>query len=347
MALSLPRTDEIDAPEVSVVIPVRDGARYLPSTWNTVRRSRGVRFEVVVVDDGSDDETPMLLSSWAASESRLRWVRGARLGLVPALNAGLQMARAPYVARLDSDDLVHPDRLARQLDLARRNGWAVVGSGIRCFPASMVKKGLRRYEAWQNGLVDAAAMARERFVESPFVHPSVLFHRETVLRFGGYRECGWPEDYDLWLRLFAAGVPMGKSPEILTWWRDHGARLTRTSAHCSPGALAACKATHLLAGPLRDRARVYIAGAGDDAKRIARALADRGRPIDGFLDLHPRRLGQRIGGSPVVTLEAVRDQLGPEAMVLVAIGGEGRRAGLRAYFAHHGLREPEEVLFVA
>jgi hypothetical protein len=328
-------------------MPVRDGARFLPQTWNTVRRSRGVRFEVLVVDDGSGDETPVLLEAWAREDHRLRWIRTEPGGIVNALNLGLSAARAPYVARLDADDLVHPDRLSRQYAAATGHGWMVVGSAVRCFPNHRITAGLRRYEDWQNGLRDPSDLFRERFVESPFVHPAVLMHRETVLRLGGYRSMGWPEDYDLWLRLFAAALPMGKVPETLTYWRDHAARLTRTAPDCTAAAITECKAAHLCSGPLAHCDRVFIAGTGDDAKRLARALARRGRPASGFLDINPRRIGQRIADVPVVTIEAVRSSLGPGALVLVAIGEAGRRDGLRRYFVRHGLHEPDEFLFVA
>lgn len=347
MGATLPRSEKIEVPEVSVVVPVRNGAGYLSQALASLDRSRGVRFETVVVDDGSRDETPVLLQAWSAGHPARRWMRTEARGLVPALNLGLALARAPSVARLDADDVVHPERLQRQLHAARRFGWAVVGSGVRCFPTQSISGGLRRYETWQNGLLTPASLLAERFVESPFVHPSVLLDREAVLSVGGYRDVGWPEDYDLWLRLMAAGAPVGKVPAVLTFWRDHGARLTRTAAHCSAEAIAACKASHLCSGPLASRERVFIAGTGDDGKRMARALTRRGRTPDAFLDINPRRIGQRIAGVPVTTLESVRDRLGDGALVLVAIGEAGRRAGLRTYFTSHGLREPDEFLFVA
>ncbi|MCK6569585.1 glycosyltransferase family 2 protein [Myxococcota bacterium] len=132
MGATLPRSEKIEVPEVSVVVPVRNGAGYLSQALASLDRSRGVRFETVVVDDGSRDETPVLLQAWSAGHPARRWMRTEARGLVPALNLGLALARAPSVARLDADDVVHPERLQRQLHAARRFGWAVVGSGVRC-----------------------------------------------------------------------------------------------------------------------------------------------------------------------------------------------------------------------
>lgn len=330
-----------------MLVPVRDAMPHLRWTWNTLRRSVGCRLEFVFVDDGSCDGSGPFLDACAAGDARVRVLHAPPEGLVPALNRGLAACRAPWVARVDADDLVTPDRFVRQLACARSGAFHVVGTGIRCFPRSVVAGGLRRYETWQNGLTSPDDLLRERFVESPLVHPSVLFDRERVLEAGGYRALGWPEDYDLWLRLLAAGARMAKCPEILTYWRERPERVTRTSPVCTPEAVARCKAHHLVAGPLRGRARVYLAGAGDDAKRLARALANEGCRVAAYLDLNPRRIGQRIDGVPVRRIEDVRDSLASDAFILAVIGGEGRRPGVRAYFESFGLREGEDWLCAA
>ncbi|MEZ4464471.1 MAG: glycosyltransferase [bacterium] len=249
------------------------------------------------------------------------------------LNAGLAATEAPFIARLDADDVLHPDRLALQLAVARR-GVDVVGTGVRCFPTQQIRGGLRRYEAWQNGLIDHEALALARFVESPLVHPSVLFAAAAVRGVGGFRDQGWPEDYDLWLRLFEAGARFAKVPKLLTFWREHPRRLTRTAAHCRVEAIRACKVHHLLRGPLRGAAGVWIAGVGPDGKALGRALVAEGARLAGWLDVHPGRLGQRIHGALVRRAEDVA--LAPGEVVLSAVGGPGGRERVRGLFASLG-----------
>lgn len=233
--------------------------------------------------------------------------------------------------------MLHPLRLRRQLDLAHAEALAVVGTGVRCFPTQRIAPGLRRYEAWQNALRTHDEMARARFVESPLVHPSVLFARDVVRRLGGYRDCGWPEDYDLWLRLFAAGARFGKVADILTFWRDHPRRLTRTAAHCQAEALRACKLHHLLAGPLAGVAGVWVAGTGPDGKALARGLVRVGVRLAGFVDVDPQRIGQRLLGVRVVGASGFTPAVGE--VVLAAVGGVGRRAQVQAWLAGRGLDE--------
>lgn len=319
-------------PQVSVVMPVRDGAAHLDPTLRSLRRVPSQAVEFVIVDDGSTDETPAMLAAAQAADPRFRILPGPAAGIVPALNRGLAAARAPWIARLDADDLLHPDRLRAQVALAMRDGLDVVGSKVRCFPTQQITTGLKRYERWQNSLLDHAALALNRFVESPLVHPSVLVRAEAVAAVGGYRDLGWAEDYDLWLRLFAAGARFGKCPRALTFWRDHPERLTRTADHCSADAFRACRAHHLLRGPLRD-GRFWMAGTGRDAKRLARRLIADGAELMGWFDINPRRLGQWIHGAKVV--RAAPDIPG-EVPVLAAVGAVGGRAAIRAEFSGFG-----------
>src|SRR5690606_27684846 len=102
------------APAVSVLLPVHNGARFLPATLQSLWRQTFTDFEVVAVDDASTDDTPVILA--AEGDARLRVTRNeANLGLVGTLNRGLRLCRGSFVARIDDDDLCEPERLAEQV----------------------------------------------------------------------------------------------------------------------------------------------------------------------------------------------------------------------------------------
>jgi len=103
---------------VSVVIPVRDGERYLAEAVGSVLSQTAADVELIVVDDGSQDSTPEILRGM---EPAIRWVRQEPSGLPAAVNHGVDLARGAFLAFLDADDLWLPDKLALQLAaLARR-----------------------------------------------------------------------------------------------------------------------------------------------------------------------------------------------------------------------------------
>src|SRR5437879_2375502 len=116
-------------PRVSVVLPVRDGARFLRDALESVLAQTLGDFELLVVDDGSQDETPEILAE--VRDERLLVLRQERLGLVAALNRGIGAAHAPYLARMDADDVSLPERLERQLAyLDARPQVALVAPGV-------------------------------------------------------------------------------------------------------------------------------------------------------------------------------------------------------------------------
>jgi hypothetical protein len=159
----------------------------------------------------------------------------------------------------------------------------------------------------------------------------------------GYRDCGWPEDYDLWLRLARNGVRFARLPEVLLFWRDRPERFTRTSSACSLAAFRACKAHHLRQEFLRDTAEVTLWGAGLEGKAWRQALAAEGVRVSRWLEVDRRKIGQTIHGAPVVGIEALRPGDGP---VLITVGAKGARDQVRAFAAKARLTEGVDFLCV-
>ena len=153
-------------PAVSVLVPYRDSAATIEEALESVLAQRGVALEILAVDDGSSDDGPARVARMASRDRRVVPLEARGVGIAPALTEALSRARAPLVARMDSDDVSLPDRLARQLEaLAAEPGLAAVGTRVEGFPDAALGDGLRRYIAWQNAIVTAAEHAREIFVE--------------------------------------------------------------------------------------------------------------------------------------------------------------------------------------
>lgn len=331
-------------PQVSILMPVRNEERFLAAALRSVAAQTLTDWELVVVDDGSTDATPAILAEAARRDPRIRVLRPAERGLVPALNAGLAACRASLVARMDGDDVSHPRRLASQAKfLFREPGVGLVASAFRHFPRTGLRVGMLAYESWQNTLTSHEAVVADLFVESPFVHPSVMFRRDAVLAVGGYRDLGWAEDYDLWLRLAGAGVRFARLPEELFFWRDRPERATRTMTEYSLEAFRACKLHHLCKGFLEGEREVVLAGAGQEGRAWCRALTGAGIRVSAWVDVDPRKVGRTLHGALVLPATAM---VPDGRKLLITVGTRGARAGVRAWAQQAGFAEGRDFVCV-
>jgi cellulose synthase/poly-beta-1,6-N-acetylglucosamine synthase-like glycosyltransferase len=334
------------APPVSVLLPVRDAAEHLDEAARSLEAQTFADFEVVVVDDGSRDATADILADWRVRDRRVRVLRQSPSGIVSALERARTEARGVYLARMDGDDVSEPGRLAAQHALMEAEpATALCGCGVTYFPISSVRSGGLRYERWMNGCRTPDDIARDVFVECPVAHPTFFMRADTVARVGGYRDAGWPEDYDLVLRLWSGGERLAKVPASLLRWRESPSRLSRTDGRYSPEAFLACKVHHLRETLLSDGRRAVVWGAGPVGKSAARALRATGTEVVAFVEVNPRQLGQRIHGTPVTGIDDALRIDG--ALHLAAVGRAGARERLRGLLAGAGLRELRDFVAIA
>jgi len=331
-------------PAVSILMPVRNEDRFLPAALRSLTAQTLTDWELVAVDDGSSDDTPRILAEAAGADPRIRVLQCGR-GLVPALNQGLAECRAPLVARMDGDDIAHPARLAGQVAyLAANAEVGLLACSFRHFPRHHIGMGMAGYERWQNRLLTHDAIVSDLFVESPFVHPSVMFRRSAVEGVGGYRDLGWPEDYDLWLRLAAAQVGFARLPETLFFWRERPERTTRTNPCYAPEAFRLCKLHHLMNGFLKGEGEVILAGAGLEGRAWYRILREVGIGVHAWVDVDPRKIGRQLHGAPVFAT----DQLTANGVkMLMTVGARGAREVVRRSSAQAGFVEGKDSICVA
>jgi len=332
-------------PGISILMPIRNEERYLQTALDSIYRQTCADWELVAVDDGSSDKTALILDEAARKDGRVRIIRREGGGLAAALNAGLEACRAPLVARMDGDDVCHPQRLEQQAAyLAAHPDTGLVASNFRHFPRAGLKQGMIDYELWQNGLADHSLIIRDLLVESPFVHPSIMTRLAILEKMGGYHDSNWPEDYDLWLRMAAAGVRFARLPQTLLFWRDHPERATRTMDEYAAHAFRACKCHHLLSGFLQDVTDVVIAGAGLEARAWQRLLAAAGVTVSTWLDVDPRKIGRILHNAPVISPEELRLK---DRKMIVAIGVRGAREQFRSVATGRGWQEGMDFVCVA
>ena len=329
-------------PTVSILLPCYNAAETLEQALQSLQQQSLTDFEVIAVDDGSDDQSLQILNAWCQRDSRFKVIPIEHGGIIAALNTGFNFCRANYIARMDADDRCHPQRLEKQIDyLESHPQAALVSCLVAGFPTQNVREGFRIYLDWLNSLVTDAQIRREIFVESPLPHPSVTIRREWLQQVGGYQEHGWPEDYDLWLRMYLAGAQFAKLPEVLLDWREHPERLTRTDGRYSVENFLRAKAHYLARGPLKNRDAVIIWGAGMMGRRLGKQLQRQEVSLKAFVDIDPKKIGRQRRGRPIIAPDTLLDVWAryDNPVILAAVGARGARLLIRERLNQLGLVE--------
>lgn len=323
-------------------MPVRNEERFLPAALASLKAQTVSNWELIVIDDGSTDKTADILAT--SADPRIRAYANQTKGLVSALNQGVAACKAPLIARMDGDDISHPTRLEKQLEIfAKQPETGLAACSFRHFPRAGLKMGMLGYEEWQNSLTRHDTIIADIFVESPFVHPGVMFRKEIIDRLGGYRDMGWAEDYDLWLRMAGIGVRFTKTGEPLIFWRDRTERATRTMAEYSADAFRRCKAHHLQSGFLSGETEVALAGAGKEGRAWQRILLEIGIKVSLWIDVDPKKKGRILHGAAVVAATDISPNNGK---MLITVGTRGARAGIRAWANSVGFVEGKNYICV-
>ncbi len=328
--------------KVSVVIPVYNAENTVLQALDSLRAQTIPNLEIIVVNDGSTDGTMDILRQ----QEDILLLDHSHRGIAPALNDGLTAASGDYIARMDADDLCHSTRMELQasfLDVYSEIG--LVGCRVAFGGDRAQQVGYATYVDWINSLIEPDEIALNRFVESPFAHPSVMFRRELFEQYGAYRDGLFPEDYELWLRWMANGVKAAKVDEELLTWNDPPKRLSRTDSRYSVDAFYRIKAEYLSMWLKKNNPHypeVIVWGAGRVTRKRAAILELFGIRITHYIDLKPRTLKC---GTPVIHHDEVPDP--GTCFVLPMVGNRGARKKIRGFLEQRGFLEGKNCIFAA
>jgi glycosyltransferase involved in cell wall biosynthesis len=335
-------------------MPVRNASETIDGAVGSIVEQTLRSWELIIVDDGSTDASPELAKIWAQRDPRIRLERSPAPGIVPALNHGLACSGGQYVARMDADDVSAPTRLERQAALLNSERDVTVVSCLVGYGGDASSSaGYALHVEWINGLIAPEQIALNRFIDAPVAHPSVMFRRSAVERFGGYREGAFPEDYELWLRWAAAGAKFAKIPERLLTWNDSPSRLSRTSSRYSPDAFFQIKAAYIVAA-VREIFRrtgktrpIFVWGGGRPTRKRAAFLEGEGLSLAGYIDIDPKKARGRLGGHGAPIL--LPENLPPpdQAFVLTYVANRGARDLIRQWLAGVGYLEGRDFVVCA
>lgn len=202
-------------PKVTVLLPVYNGERYIAETIQSVLNQSFSDFELLIINDGSTDNTKSIVHGFA--DSRIRIIdNDVNRKLIATLNRGLNLAQGEYIARIDADDACLPNRLNLQVNfLDQHPDYGMVGGGMNVFRE--YNKSIRFRKARQG----YEELKCQLLLQNTFNHPTVMIRRSVLEKYDlKYENFPHAEDYDLWIRL-TEKAPCDNLSEALILYRHH------------------------------------------------------------------------------------------------------------------------------
>ena len=273
---------------ISVIMPVRNAAGTVKAAVDSITHQTFRHFELIIINDGSTDDTGQVLNS--CTDPRLTIVHQSHQGIAKSLNKALHLAKAPFIARMDADDIAAPGRLAAQYQYLQKHQDTGIVSCLVTFKGDINnQKGYFLYCQWINTLLSNHEMYVNRFTDSPLAHPTVLFRKEIIDDHGCYDESRLPEDYELWLRWMDKGVRFGKVNKELLTWSDLPGRLSRVHVNYGQREFYKVKARYLAKWAEKKYRHklpdIWVWGWGKAVFQKSSYLQEYGLAIKGYIDV--------------------------------------------------------------
>ena len=217
-------------PKVSVTMPAYNAEHFIAEAIESIVNQTYKFFELVIIDNGSTDNTFKIASDYAKSDDRIRVIRKTHGGISSGRNRALQEARGEWIAVMDADDVSLPNRLERQLCFVEQNPDVVVATS---YVYNIDDKGriIAQYTSKLTNRESVANIADKNGLIR-FHHSAVLMRKDVIMNLNGYRsQFDMIEDCDLWNRVYASGHSILVQPEFLVKYRIHSEAASVSQAH--------------------------------------------------------------------------------------------------------------------
>lgn len=217
--------------KIAIVMTVQNEELYLRECLQSIINQSFKDWELVVIDDHSSDSTSEILEDFKQKDKRIQWHTNDGNGIIPALTLAYEKSTAPYITRMDGDDLMPADKLELLLNIIKHHGKHVIATGkVQYFSSHPITAGYKRYENWLNDRCEKNDHAAWIYRECIVASPNWLCHRSVIDAVGGFANLQYPEDYDLVLKWIEKGFAIQSTTAITHLWREHPERTSRNSS---------------------------------------------------------------------------------------------------------------------
>lgn len=308
-----------DQPLVSIIMAAKDTAPYIAECLDSIVAQTYTNWELIAINDHSEDATPEIIAKYAARDSRIKLVHSERRKLIPALKEGYVHCNGPLMNRMDSDDRMPADKLEVMVTewLKHGKGHVIAGGTEHFRDDGEVGDGFQRYDRWLNQVARNQLHLQEIYRECVIPSHCWLLHKDDLDAVGAFDPEIYPEDYDLTFRMYRKGLKIVGIDKVLHHWRDRSDRISRTWEVYKDNRYYEMKLRYFLEVDHDPSRPMVLWGAGRNGKDMAKLLLNKDVDFHWVCD-NKRKIGHDVYGVIMQPTTAIAELENPQIIIVVA-----------------------------
>lgn len=305
-------------PLISILTPFKNTEAFLKSCIESILKQSYTNWELLIVDDGSADSSYSIVEAYAQHDKRIKLLKNSGYGIIDALKLAFKNSQGELITRMDSDDVMHTDKLQILSNNLIQYGKKHVAIGlVEYFCESGVRPGYKSYELWLNNLTKTGNNYSEIYKECVIPSPCWMVFRSDLIACDAFNPNIYPEDYDLTFRFYKHGFTCIPCNDIIHYWRDYSTRTSRTHVHYAQNHFTTLKLEHFLDIDFNTEKTLTIWGAGTKGKLMAKLLIEKHIDFEWICD-NPNKIGKAIYGKKMRAFKDLKHIQNPQSIITVA-----------------------------
>lgn len=328
---------------ISILTPFKNTSAFLEDCINSILNQSYTNWELIIIDDGSTDESYKIVKKFADNDIRIILLKNTGNGIIDALQLAFKHSKGHFITRMDSDDIMLPNKLEVLRNNLSTYGEKHIAIGlVSYFSDYGVGEGYKSYETWLNNLTKTGTNYSEIYKECIIPSPCWMIRRNDFIACDGFNPKIYPEDYDLTFRFYKNNIKCIPCDLVLHKWRDYSTRTSRTHVHYAQNHFTELKVRHFLDIDYNKNNTLTIWGAGNKGKLIARILLERNIPFEWICD-NPKKIGKNIYGKELKEFQTLAKIKNAQSIITVA--NKTAQKEIRAFLKNLNMRPVEDYIF--
>ncbi|MFK7781457.1 glycosyltransferase family 2 protein [Psychroserpens sp.] len=328
---------------VSILTPFKNTSDFLAECLDSIIQQTHKDWELLIIDDHSSDHSYTIVNDYAQKDTRIKLFKNSGIGIINALRLAFEKSSGNYITRMDSDDIMHPNKIEYMLKDLQKFGPKHIALGqVKYFSETGIGDGYAKYEAWLNKLTSEGKNYSEIYKECVIPSPCWMLHRDDLIASDAFQPNRYPEDYDLTFRFYKNNIKCIPGNQLLHYWRDYSSRASRTDSNYAENHFLDIKLHYFLDLNYEPSRQLVVWGAGRKGKTIAKLLQTKGVDFIWICD-NPKKIGKHIYDVELFNFEHLETLQNPQSIITVANSIE--QSNIKSYFESIHMKVMKDYFF--